>query len=82
MTNMRGKRVIILRSNWYYFELFVLFFFGSITGWYVNETYTMVDDYINGEPINYICKGGKVYEQADPVSTVYIKTNKECIEGV
>jgi len=41
----------------------------------------MIDDYINGEPINYICKRGKVYEQADPVSTVYIKTNKDCIQG-
>jgi len=40
----------------------------------------MIDNYLNAEPITYICKKGIVYEQADPISTVYLKTNQQCIE--
>jgi len=82
MTNIRGRRLTILRTYWYYTELMVVFVIGGVVGWYANKTYYMIDNYLNAEPINYLCKSGRVYEQADPTSTVYIKTNKECIEGV
>jgi hypothetical protein len=37
---------------------------------------------LNAEPLGYLCKKGVTYIQADPLSTVYIKTenNLECAE--
>ena len=82
MTNIRGKKVTILRNTWYYAELILVFLSGLLVGGGGMRLYYMIDNYLNAEPIEYLCKGGKAYEQADPVSTVYIKTNKDCIEGV
>ena len=82
MTNIRGKKVTILRNTWYYAELVLVFLAGLASGIGGMRLYYMIDNYLNAEPIEYICKNHMVYEQADPTSTVYIKTDRECIEGV
>lgn len=71
---------IIINKTTYIIELVGLFIVGCLIGWYSNNTYTMIHDYINGEPLGYLCKKGITYIQADPTSTVYIKSdsNLEC----
>lgn len=81
MTNLRGSRVTILNNTRYKLELMAVFILGFGVGWVSHKLLYMIDDYLYGEPIGYLCKHGKVYEQADPVSTVYINIDKECIEG-
>lgn len=82
MTNIRGNKVTILRNTWYYAELVLVFLLGLAFGGGGIKLYYMIDNYLNAEPIEYLCKNHTVYEQADPTSTVYIKTEQECIEGV
>jgi hypothetical protein len=55
---------------------------GIVFGVYANKLYVSVDNYLNAEPLGYLCKKGVTYIQADPLSTVYIKTenNLECAE--
>lgn len=79
MTNIRGNKVTILRNTWYYAELVLVFLLGLASGMGGMRLYYMIDDYINAEPIEYLCRNNVVYEQANPVSTVYVKTNKECV---
>ena len=79
MTNIRGNKVTILRNTWYYAELVLIFLLGLVVGGSGMKLYYMIDDYINAEPIEYLCRKGMVYEQANPVSTVYIKTKQECV---
>jgi hypothetical protein len=59
----------------------LVFLAGLASGMGGMKLYYMIDNYLNAEPIEYLCRNNKVYEQADPVSTVYIKTDEECIEG-
>jgi hypothetical protein len=79
MTNIRGKKVTILRNTWYYAELVLVFLAGLVSGMGGMKLYYMIDNYINAEPIEYLCRNNVVYEQANPISTVYIKTNQECV---
>ena len=81
MSNVRGHKVIIEREYTYYFTLLFWFVLGAFFGMAGHKGYLMYMSILYDEPIAYICKKGKVYEQADPVSTVYIKTIHECIEG-
>jgi hypothetical protein len=80
MSNIRGHKVIIEREYTYYFTLLFWFVLGATVGASGMRLYYMMDNYLNAEPITYICKQGIVYEQADPISTVYLKTNQQCIE--
>ena len=81
MSNVRGHKVIIEREYTYYFTLLFWFVLGAFFGTAGHKGYLMYMSFLYDEPITYLCKNNKVYEQADPVSTVYIKTDKECIEG-
>jgi len=81
MSNIRGHKVIIEREYTYYFTLLFWFVLGATVGASGYKAYLMGMSLLYDEPITYLCKNNTVYEQADPVSTVYIKTDKECIEG-
>lgn len=55
---------------------------GIVFGVYANKLYVSVDNYLNAEPVGYLCKKGVTYIQADPSSSVYIKSesNLECAD--
>jgi len=56
-------------------EIVALLVIGFGVGWYSNTIFYAIDDYINGEPVRFLSKRGITYIQADPTSTVYIKSD-------
>ena len=82
MTNIRGHKVIIEREYAYYFTLLFWFGVGAFFGMAGHKGYLMYMSFLYDEPIEYLCKRDMVYEQASPSSTVYIKTEQECIERI
>jgi len=80
MNNIRGHKVIIEREYTYYFTLLFWFVLGATVGASGHKAYLMGMSLLYDEPITYLCKQGIVYKQADPISTVYLKTDQQCIE--
>lgn len=75
------NKIIIYRAK-HIMEIVALLVIGFGVGWYSNTIFYAIDDYINGEPVGFLCKKGITYIQADPTSTVYIKSdlNLECAD--
>jgi membrane protein required for beta-lactamase induction len=80
MSNIRGHKVIIEREYTYYFTLLFWFVIGVIVGFSGYKGYLMYMSYTYDEPIQYLCKKNKVYEQVEPLSFIYVKTDKECLD--
>jgi len=73
---------IFIDSKRYTIELALACIIGLVLGAWGHKVYVSIDKYLNEEPLGYLCKKGVTYIQADPLSTVYIKTenNLECAE--
>jgi len=80
MNNVRGHKVIIEREYTYYFTLLFWFVLGVIVGFTGYKVYDVYLSYVYDEPIQYLCKHNKVYEQVEPLSFIYVKTDKECLD--
>ncbi len=76
---MKNHIVTIARDMSHYAEILFWFAFGVAVGLSGYKGYLMYQSFMYDEPVEYLCKNNVVYEQADPVSTIYIKTDKECI---
>ena len=81
MTNIRGKKVSILRNTTYYIELILMFVVGVIVGTCGIKLYYMIDQIYIDQPLQSLCKNGQLYTQIDPRSQVYVKQSKECENG-
>jgi hypothetical protein len=80
MNEIRGHKVIIEREYTYYFTLSFWFVIGVIVGFSGYKVYDVYLSYVYDEPIQYLCKRNKVYEQVEPHSFIYVKTDKECLD--
>lgn len=78
MTNIRGRKVTILRNTTYRMELIIVLLIGVLMGSGGLKLYYMIDTIYIAEPLKSLCKGGELYKQTDPRSGVYIKQDREC----
>ena len=81
-SNIRGHKIIVEREYAYYLIMLFWFAMGAFFGVSGHKGYLMYMSFLYDEPIEYLCKRDMVYEQASPSSTVYIKTEQECIERI
>ena len=79
-SNIRGHKIIVEREYAYYLIMLFWFSIGAFFGVAGHKGYLMYMSFLYDEPIEYLCKNNTVFEQIELHSTVYVKTDRDCVD--